>query len=98
MLHGRGFRTELDGLEKDFGFLTTRFVDADSEIEAKERAVAVLKAERKFTLMSRSLPTERIDVEEIVQVSFWTHRFSHRLGFSLYLVDKEAATENAEDA
>jgi hypothetical protein len=90
MLHGHGFRREFDNQEKAFGFFTTRFVDADSEIQAGQQAIAALQNESKFRWMSRCLSSECVDVEEIVEVSFWTRRFSRRLGFTFYMADEDA--------
>ncbi len=98
MLHGYGFRCALDGEEKSLGFFTTRFVDAESEAAAGQRAIAKVRRERKFRRISRDLPSERIEVEEIAQVSFWAQRFSCRLGFSFYMAEEDAEPGTAPNA
>jgi hypothetical protein len=97
MLRGEGFHTQIDGEERPVGFFTTRYVDVASSAEARERAVEILKRERKFRWLSRSLPSENVAVEEIAEVSFWTHRFSWRRGFTFFMWE-EKARNNAEPA
>src|SRR5436309_13580 len=94
MLRGDGFRNLIEGQEKPIGFFTTRYVDAVSELEARERAVAVLKSERKFRCVSRSLSSENVVVEKIAQVSFWTHRFPRRLGFTFFIWEQQETSND----
>jgi hypothetical protein len=89
MLRGEGFRTEIDGEERPVGFFTTRYVDVASSAEARERAVSSLRRERKFRGLSRSLSSENVAVEEMAEVSFWTHRFSWRHGFAFFMWEEK---------
>ena len=98
MLRGEGFRTRIDGEEKPVGFFTTRYVDAASSAEARERVVAVLRRERKFRWLSRSLPSESLAVEETAEVSFWTHRFSWRHGFTFFMWEDKEGRDAEPDA
>lgn len=89
IFHGHGFRNETNGEETALGFYTTRFVDARSEAEASSRALGVLHRDPGFRAMSRSLPTESVEVDEVSRVSFWTRRFSPGAGFTFYREDDD---------
>lgn len=98
MLRGEGFRTQIDGEEKTVGFFTTRYVDAASSAEARERVVAALRREQKFRWLSRSLPSESVAVEEMAEVSFWRHRFSWRHGFAFFMWEDKEGIDAEPDA
>ena len=83
----------VDREERPIGFFTTRYVDAASTSEGRERAVAVLKREQKFLRLTRWLPSETIVVEEIVEVSFWTSRFSWRRGFTFFMWEEKTGND-----
>jgi hypothetical protein len=98
MLKGNGFRTEIDGQERPVGFFTTRWVDAVSVAEARERAIAILRRERRFRWLSRSLPSENVVVEELAEVSFWTRRLPWRRGgFTFFMWDEMTVSDAEQD-
>ena len=94
MIHGQGFRNEIDGEERDFGFCTTRSVDAESPERAGHRAISILRQEGKFQCISWSLATERVDVEEMEEVSWWRRRFVRARGFTFYMADESPDEES----
>lgn len=95
LLHGSGFRTEIQGVEGAVGFYTTRFVDADSAADATKRAVERFRHEKRFRQLSRGLPSECIAAEEVHQVTYWKCRFSAPHGLAFYRQEADACGEGS---
>jgi hypothetical protein len=86
---------EIDGVEEAVGFYTTRFVQADSEAQARQRALGVLGHEERFRQLSRALSSERVEAAEIERVSLWTRRFAPTSGLVFYRQKANAPGDEA---
>jgi len=95
LLHGSGFRTEIEGAQGEIGFYTTRFVDAGSPADAAKRAVEGFRQEKRFRQLIRGLPVECIEAEEVHQVTYWKCRFSAPPGLALYRQEKDEGGEGS---
>lgn len=75
---------EVESHQRSVGFYTNRFVDAPDSITAQTLAIRMLRAERRFMVISSGLPSESVVVESVAQTSWWTSRIGSRQGFAFY--------------
>ncbi|MBL8712861.1 MAG: hypothetical protein JNM12_08170 [Alphaproteobacteria bacterium] len=90
-LHGQNFRIQFDGKLENACFITTRYISAMDETQAKELAKTVvlhelahrLNVDIEQQLNSRQNPASLV-VEEIYQVKWRAGRLRIQRGFTFY--------------
>jgi hypothetical protein len=84
-IEGRRFSMAIEGVLRDVGFVTTRFVDAGDPLEARRRALEILECEEKFQLLVANGGDGSL---EVVNVAACMEPLGQqRRGFALYLED-----------
>lgn len=90
MLRGENFEIPVDGTPERMGFYTTRHVRADSEAEAEQRAVALVRQGKKLRAATRkdSAHTPMLFLESIERQPWW-HVLKRSQGFVFWNMDAE---------
>lgn len=94
ILRGEGFELIMEGQQGQFGFHTTRVVKAETEEEAEEKAVALVKVDKKLVACMKPGTDTDIDTdidndpmiyrESITRVPCWRRVGSN--GYSFWLM------------
>jgi hypothetical protein len=84
-IEGRRFSMAIEGVLRNVGFVTTRFVDAGDPLEAGRRAIEILECEEKFQLLVANGRGGSLDVVNVV--ARMESLGQPRRGFAFYLED-----------
>ena len=74
LVKGNNYKTVVGKISHEFGFHTTRFIESDSHIAAKEMALKLVEAELKEIVFNNQAGSPVIEVPQFVEVeSFGDH-------------------------
>jgi hypothetical protein len=88
MIEGENFNLTLNDQKGSFGFYTARFVEADNELQAQEKALALVISELKETFEDEHDLGTRLKTDEIDELSSFGDNLVPGSGFSWYPMGK----------
>jgi hypothetical protein len=92
-VRGQNFLFDLDGKVKRFGFYTTRFVEANDELEARQSAITMLRQDPKLlgTMLNEEFDAPMLFTEEIAELDSFDGVTLPGPGFAFYPDDEDEA-------
>jgi hypothetical protein len=74
LVKGNNYKTVVGSRAREFGFHATRFVESDSHLAAKKRALELVKEELKQIIFNNQAGSPVIEVPQFIEVeSFGDH-------------------------
>lgn len=74
LVKGNNYKTVVGSRAREFGFHTTRFIESDSDLAAKERALELVKKELEQIVFNNQAGSPVIEVPQLIEIeSFGDH-------------------------
>ncbi len=91
LVRGDNFLLNLDGKNQKLGFYTTRFVEAQNEEDAEERAIVLLRDDSKLRsgVLNEQSDSPVMFAEEIVELKSFDGLKTPGTGFTFYPKENE---------
>ena len=86
LVRGENFLMNIDDVNQKVGFYTTRFVEAESEEEAENKVIDILRNDPKLikSVLNKKSDSPMIYVEEIEQLKSFKGHPINGTGFAFY--------------